>query len=190
MKKLFLILFLGIIVASCGRNQTEIPTEIVTETPATEVTEQTTEEAEEIVETAEEVSVQETGINSIVGFYKLAGYSGQETGIEILSDGRCLHWWRADKIRKEYIGDVHFLGNGIFQIPFVGDVKRINLAYFSKGSVDESEGKASWWPDWRHSSVHDLLFERVSYGLCAYENISSYKSKDISDYYYAKFYKQ
>lgn len=29
MKKLFLILFLGIIVASCGRNQTEIPTEIV-----------------------------------------------------------------------------------------------------------------------------------------------------------------
>lgn len=39
MKKLFLILFLGIIVASCGRNQTEIPTEIVTETPAVEVEE-------------------------------------------------------------------------------------------------------------------------------------------------------
>ena len=44
MKKLFLILFLGIIVASCGRNQTEIPTEIVTETPAVEEAEQTSEE--------------------------------------------------------------------------------------------------------------------------------------------------
>jgi hypothetical protein len=44
MKKLFLILFLGIIVASCGRNQTEIPTEIVTETPTAEFSEQIEEE--------------------------------------------------------------------------------------------------------------------------------------------------
>lgn len=53
MKKLFLILFLGIIVASCGRNQTEIPTEIVTETPAVEEAVQTSETSEASEEVAQ-----------------------------------------------------------------------------------------------------------------------------------------
>ncbi len=59
-KLLFLILLLGIIVDSCGRNQTEIPTEIVTETPATEA-EQTTEEVAqtEITESSQLMDINE-----------------------------------------------------------------------------------------------------------------------------------
>ena len=61
MKKLFLILFLGIIVASCGRNQTEIPTEIVTETPAVEA-------SEEVAQTETTETSQLKDINEITYF--------------------------------------------------------------------------------------------------------------------------
>ncbi len=52
MKKLFLILCLGIVAASCGGSGTATPTEIVTETPAVEEVSQTeTAEATETTET-------------------------------------------------------------------------------------------------------------------------------------------
>lgn len=143
----------------------------------------------------EEMNQQKRALNNLVGVYKLdrGGDPGQETGIEILEDGRCLKWWRADKIRKEYIGDVKLLSDKTFQIPVAdySDLKSISLAYYSAGSEDERNGRASFWPNYSHSYVHELFFERVSYGLCVYESISKYKNKDVSSqYYYAKFYKQ
>ncbi|MDY5921586.1 MAG: hypothetical protein SPJ54_04420 [Candidatus Onthomorpha sp.] len=144
---------------------------------------------------AEAMYQQKRAMSSLVGTYTLdmGGSSGQETGLEILEDGRVLKWWRADKIRKEYIGDVNLLSDKTFQIPIAdySDVKSITLAYYSAGSEDERAGRASFWPNYDHSRVHELLFERVSYGLCVYESISKYKNKDVSSsYHYAKFYKQ
>lgn len=142
---------------------------------------------------------QEREMNNLVGIYKLdrGGDPGQETGIEILADGRCLEYnvvvcGDESRVRKVYIGDVELLGNGTFQIPIAdySDLKSITLAYFKAGSEDERVGRASYWPNWGHSRVHELLFERVSYGLCVYESVAKYRNKDVSEYYYAKFYKK
>ncbi|MBP5546366.1 MAG: hypothetical protein J6X59_03680 [Bacteroidales bacterium] len=141
---------------------------------------------------------QQREMNNLVGIYRLdrGGDPGQETGIEILADGRCLAYnvYSVDGsgIRKVYIGDVNLLGNGTFQIPIAdySDLKSIDLAYFKAGSEEEKEGRASYWPNWSHSRVHELLFERVGYGLCVYESVAKYRNKDVSEYYYAKFYKK
>lgn len=151
----------------------------------------------------EEFSVQETveevqqDIHNQPNFNKVAGiylidmgyveeYQWKEPAIEIKQDGRCVFLKRGtpSNVIKTYIGDVRFNDDGSFQIintNFDTDAGKQEIAFYHT-NVDE-DGPSMRNP---YTYVSNMVFEKTSYGLLGFENVSSYRNRDISDYYYAK----
>ena len=193
MRRKLWIIFISFFVFSCNSNKVNYDN--IEKNESQECISEEAGYSDELSD-EEEIRRNENPIDNIVGMYQLdwgyaSGQSGRECGIEILSDGRCLRYWHSDKLHKEYLGDVKMHEDGTFQILLTdrNNLQSIGLAYFHSGSDDEREGIASYWPNYNHSYPYSMLFERVGYGLCGYENVSAYRNRDISEYYYAKFYK-
>lgn len=130
-------------------------------------------------------------LDKFVGMYQIDWGKARETkeGIEVQADGRCFRFFYSDKVYRYYLGEIDIIGDNIFKINSTdGNYETISIVYFSKGSESEKKGVYSMKPGFS-ISPYSLVFERVSYGLCVYENLGTYKNKDVGGYYYAKYYK-